>query len=150
MYKEPTAMSPAAIRSLSSPNWHRLPNLEGWTSGTRAQTLSCFLPLPPGCQNIPDGCMIHHFFPNIKNPTPNSPPTSPAASAPPDHRFWHCLHVFTSDPNPCSTAPPHYTPPPSHLAPSAYHSVHPLTQKTLLVILTNPGTTAILSFSLFF
>jgi len=93
-------------------------------------------PVPLGRQNIPDGCMIYHSFPNIKNPACNSPPTSSAASAPPDHCFWHCLHVFTSAPNPCSTAPPYYTPPPSHPAPSAYHPPYPLTQKNLLLILT--------------
>jgi len=42
-----------------------------------------------------------------------------------------------------------YTPP-SHLAPSAYHPPYLLTQGTLLLILTNPGITAILSFTLFF
>src|SRR6266436_984836 len=90
--------------------------------------------------------MIYHSLPNIKNPAPNSPPTSPAASAPPDHCFWHCLHVFTSAPNPCSTAPPYYTSPPSPPAPSASQPPYLPNQKTLLLILTSHGTTAILCF----
>ena len=148
VYKEPTttspATSPATIWSPSKPNWHCLLNWEHQTSGTHAKMLSHFLLLPSGHQNIPDGCMIYHSFPNIKNPTLNSPPMSPAVITPPNHHFWHCLHVFTSAPNPCSTALPHYTPLPSHLAPLAYHSVHPLTQKTLLLILIIPSTMAIL------
>ena len=37
---------------------------------------------------------------------------------------------------------PTYLTPPSHPAPSAYQPIYLLTQKTLLLILTSPGTTA--------
>jgi len=69
----------------------------------------------------------------------NEPPT---VSTPPDHCCWHCLHVFTSASNPCTTALPYYTPSPSHPAPSASQPLYPPTQKFLLLILTSPGTTA--------
>jgi hypothetical protein len=127
--EKPCPTSPAVKPTPNEPNWHHLPNLEGRTSGTHSQTIWRPLLLPLGRQNIPDGCIIYHSIPNIKIPPPNSPPMSPTVSAPPDHRFWHCLHVFTSAPNPCSTAPPYYTPPPSHPAPSAYQPIHPLTPK---------------------
>ena len=70
------------------------------------------------------------------------PQTRPTVSAPPDHCFWHCLHIFTSSPNPYPTIPPYYTPPPSHPAPSASQPSYPLTQKNPLLILTTPGSTA--------
>ena len=136
--EKPCPTSPAAKPTPSEPNWHHLPNWEGRTSGTHAQTLSRFLPVPLGRQNIPDGCIIYHSIPNIKYP---APPTSPTVSAPPDHHFWHCLHIFTSA-QPLLNIPPYYTPPPSHPAPSAYQQPHPLIQRTLLLILTSPGTTA--------
>ena len=130
--------------------WHCLPNWEGRTSGTHAKMLSCFLLLPLRHQNIPDGCIIYYSLPNIKNPALNSPPMSPAVSTPPNHCFWHCLHVFTSAPNPCATAPPYYTALPSNLAPSAYHLPYPLIQRNLLLILTNSSIMAILPSSFFF
>jgi hypothetical protein len=86
---------------------------------------------------------IYNFPPQFP---PNVPPMSPTASASPDHCFWHCLQIFTSAPNPYPTAPPYYTPPPSHPAPSAYQLTYPPNQKTLLLILTSHGTTAILCF----
>ena len=49
-------------------------------------------------------------------------------------------------PTPCSTALPSYTTPPSHIALLAYQQTYLPTQKTLLLILTNPGTMAILFF----
>ena len=58
---------------------------------------------------------------------------------PPACHIWHCLHVFTSALNPCSTVPPYYTPLLSHSAPSAYQQPHLLNQRTLLLILTNPA-----------
>jgi len=65
--------------------------------------------------------------------------------------IWQCLYLFTSVPNPCSTSlPPTQPPPPSHPAPSARQSPYPLTQKTLLLILTTPGSTAGPCFSPFF
>ena len=67
-------------------------------------------------------------------------------STPPDHCFWHYLHLFTSAPYPCLIAPPPYTTQPSHPAPLAYQQTYPPTQKTLLLILTSPGTIAILCF----
>jgi hypothetical protein len=103
-------------------------------------------PAPPGAPKHPRWVYYTLLPPKYTISRPKSPPTSPTASAPPDHHFWHCLHVFTSAPNPCSTAPPPYTTPPSHPAPSAYQQTYPPTQKTLLLILTSPGTTAILCF----
>jgi len=100
-------------------------------------------PAPPGAPKHPRWVYYTLLPPKYTISCPKSPPTHPTASAPPDHRFWHCLHVFTSAPNPCSTP---YTTPPSHPAPSAYQQTYPPTQKTLLLILTNPGTTAILCF----
>jgi hypothetical protein len=67
-------------------------------------------------------------------------------SAPPDHCFWHCLQLFTGAPNPCSTALPYYTSLPSHPAPSASQPSYLPTQKSVLLILTSPGTTAKLLF----
>jgi hypothetical protein len=96
----------------------------------------------PSGAKTSDGCIIYHFFPNIKFPAPNSPPTSPTVSAPPDYCFWHCLHIFTNAPNLYSTAPSHYTPPPSYPAPSASQPPYPLIQNTLLLILTSSGTMA--------
>ena len=111
-------------------------NIDIWNACRNA------LPLPP----TPPQVLKHpRWVYNISFiPAPNPPPMSPAASAPPDHCFWHCLHVFASAPNPCSTAPP------SHLAPSVYQPLYPLTQRTLLLILTNPSIMVILSFTLFF
>jgi len=83
------------------------------------------------------------FLTKYKKSHPQFPSNEPAL---PDHWFWHCLHVFTSTPNPCLAAPPYYTPLPSHPAPSAYHPIYSLTQRALLLIITNPGTMAILYF----
>jgi len=107
-------------------------------------------PAPPGVLKHPRWVYDISFLPKYEKSHPQFPPTSPAASAPPDHCFWHCLYVFTSTPNPCSTAPPYCTPLPSHPAPLAYHPPPTRSQRTLLLILTNPGMTVIFSFTLFF
>ena len=78
--------------------------------------------------------------------TISTPHRAQQRAHPPACHIWHCCHLFTGALYPCSTPPPYYTPPPSHPAPSAYKIPYPLTQKTLLLILTNPGITAILSF----
>ena len=101
------------------------------------------LPAPPGMPKHPRWVYTTLLPPKYEISCPQSPPT---ASAPPDHCFWHCLHVFTSAPNPCSTSLPYYTSPPSHPAPSASQPPYLPNQKTLLLILTSPGTMAILCF----
>jgi hypothetical protein len=103
-------------------------------------------PAPPGAPKHPRWVYCTLLPPKYTISRPKSPPTSPTVSALPDHHFWHCLYIFTSAPNPCSTSPPYYTPPPSHPAPPAYQPSYPPHPKTLLPILTSPGTTAILLF----
>ena len=66
---------------------------------------------------------------------------------PPQHAQQRAHHLTTAFgivytyllmcPNPCSTAPPYYTPPLSYPASSSYYSPYLLTQKTLLLILTS-------------
>src|SRR6266700_3859531 len=112
--------------------------------------LSGLLPLPLGCQNIPDGCIIPCYPRNIKFPAQNpadSRPTCPTVSAitRPSH-----LALFISIyrcPQPRPTVLPI---PPSHPAPSAGKPTYLLTQRTQLVSLTNHGTMARPCFSLFF
>ena len=93
-------MSPGAKPSPRKPNWHCLPNLDIIFKFGTMEIFSSLLPFPLEHQNIPDGYIIK-FHP------PNEPPT---VSAPPTHCCWHCLHIFTSAPNPCTTALPYYTP----------------------------------------
>jgi hypothetical protein len=143
--KEPSPTSPGAKLSLRKPTgtafliwkapqiWHRINTLQP-------------PPAPPGAPKHPRWVYPTLLPPKYTISRLKSPPTSPTASAPPDHCFWHCLHVFASAPNPCSTAPPYYTPPPSHPASPAYQPSYPLNQRIILLILTSPGTTAIFLF----
>ena len=111
------------------------------------ETLSSLLPLPLEHQNIPDGFIIPCYPQNIQflpSIMPDSEHTHPTATS---DIVVICLLV---SPTSCSTPLPYYTPPPSHPAPLAYKIPYLLTQKTLLLILTNPGITAILSFIPFF
>ena len=134
-YESPSPTSPGAKPNQSKPIWHRLPNLESSTNLSPHKRSPAPTRSPWGTKTSQMG---------VTNPaTPNCRPT---VSTPPDHHFWHCLHLFTTAPNPCLTAPLYYTPLPSHPAPSASQPPYPPTQNTLLLILTSPGTTAIFCF----
>ena len=63
-------------------------------------------PAPPGAPKHPRWVYYTLLPPKYKISHPNSPPTSPTASAPPDHCFWHCLHVFTNPPTPAKQPRP--------------------------------------------
>ena len=95
------------------------------------------LPLPLGHQNIPDGFIDCTLLP--PKYTISHPQCTQQRAHPPTCHICHCCHLFTSAPYPLLNTPPHYTPLPSHPAPSAYPIPYPLTQKTLFVILTSPG-----------
>jgi len=109
--------------------------------------LSSLLPLPLRRQNIPDECNIPRYPQNIQFPGPQ-------------WAQWWAHHPTTtsgivymyllSTPTPCTTAPPYYTSLPSHLAPSASLPPYLLIQKTVLLILSTPGSTAGPCFSPFF
>ena len=148
-YKKPSPMSPGAKPSPRKSNWHRLPNWKELINLALYKRSPAPTRSPWGAKTSQMGVYnpatleIYNFLPQFP---PNVPPTSPTVNASPDHCFWHCLHVFTNSPNPCRTAPPYYTPPPSHPAPSAYQPPYLLNKKTLLLILTSPGTMAILCF----
>ena len=93
-------------------------------------------PLPLKCQNIPDGFIVPCYPQNIHFPAPNAPNSErthlPATSG-------IVVIYLLVPPTPCSTPLPYYTPPPSHLAPSAYQPPYLLMQKTLFVIQMSPG-----------
>ena len=73
---------------------------------------------------------------------PNHTLTRPTASTHPGWLFPALLTVVYWYPQPAQQPHPTYLTPPSHLAPSAYQQPHLLTQRTLLLILTNPGIMA--------
>jgi hypothetical protein len=135
--EKPSPTSPGTKPS-SKPNWHRLPN---WEPGLLSRVVEC----SPAPTHSPLAAKTSQM--GIQPIIPSQiPQTRPTASALPNHHFWHCLHLFTTAPNPYPTALPYYILPPSHPAPPAYQPSYPLNQKTLLLILTSPGTTAILLF----
>jgi len=101
--------------------------------------LCSLLPFPLGRQNIPDGCNIPYYPRNIQFPAPNAPNSE--RTHPPATSGIVVIYLLVP-PTPCSTPLPYYTSPPSHPAPSAYPIPYPLTQKTLFVILTSPGSPA--------
>jgi hypothetical protein len=70
--------------------------------------------------------------PNVRNSERNHPPATSGI----------VVIYLLVPPTPAQHPPPYYTPPPSHPAPSAYQPPYPLTQKTLFVILTSPGSPA--------
>ena len=83
-------------------------------------------------------------------PHPKLPPTRPTVSSHPRSAVSCIVDICFLMPPTCPTAPPYYTTLPSYPAPSAMQPPYLPTQRTLLLILTNPSTMAILPFTLFF
>jgi hypothetical protein len=96
----------------------------------------------PGAPKHPRWVYNILFHPKYKISHPQFPPNEPNSERTTRPLL---LALFTSIyqcPQPSPNSPALLYTPPSHPAPSAYQLIHPLTQRTLLLILTNPGTTA--------
>ena len=100
-------------------------------------------PAPPGPPKHPRWVYTTLLPPKYKISRPQSPPNSERTTRP---LFLALFTPIYYRPQALPNSPPYYTPPPSHPAPSASKPPYPPNQKTLLLILTNPGTTAKLCF----
>ena len=101
------------------------------------------LPTPPGTPKHPRWVYPALLPPKYKISRPQLRPNSERTTRP---RFLALFTPIYYRPQALPNSPPYYTPPPSHPAPSASKPPYPPNQKTLLLILTNPGTTAKLCF----
>jgi hypothetical protein len=98
--EKPSPTSPGTKPS-SKPNWHRLPN---WEPGLLSRIVEC----SPAPTRSPLAAKTSQMGiqPIIPSQIQNfQPQTRPTASALPNHHFWHCLHLFTTAPNPYPNSP---------------------------------------------
>ena len=142
-------------------NWAQWAQQQNWAQGSPAGTGTAFLigkklislaphKRSPASSRFPWGAktsqmgVLYPATPEIYNFLPESRPTSPRVSAPPDHCFGHCLHRFTCAPN-CYPTALLYNPALSS-GTLGKPTILPAYPKSLLLILTSPGTTATLCF----
>jgi hypothetical protein len=104
--------------------------------------LCSLLPLSLGRQNIPDGCNIPYYPLNIQFPARIPPQRTQQRAHPPACHFWHCCHLFTSAPYPLLNTPALLHTPALSSGTLGISTTYPLTQKTLFVILSSPGSPA--------
>ena len=94
------------------------------------------LPAPPGAPKHPRWVYSTLVPPKYKISRPQLRPNSEYTIRPPFLILFTSIYYRLP---PCPAAPPYYTPPPFHPAPSASQPLYPPNQKTLLLILTSPA-----------
>ena len=115
------------------PNWHHLPNWEPGLLGRVVERFCAPSCSPSGAKTSQMG-VCNPYIPKYKKSCPKfNPHRAQQQAQPPAYHIWHCLPLFTGVPYPYPAAPPYYTLPPSHPAPSAYQPPYPLTLRTILV-----------------
>jgi len=145
-HKKWSPRSPRANLIKSKASWHQLPNWEqNWL------VLGPYI-CSPASSHSPSGAktsqmgVTHPATPKIYNfPAPNKP-NSERTTRPPLLALFTCIYCH---PQPLLNSPPYYTSPSSHLAPLASLPSYLLMQKTILLILTTPGSMAEPCFSPF-
>ena len=96
-------------------------------------------PTPPGPPKHPRWVYTTLLPPKYKISHPQLPPNSKHTTRSPFLALFMPIYYC---PQPPPNSLPYYTSPPSHPAPLASQAPYPPNQKTLLLILTHPGTMA--------